>query len=113
MKLPRDSQASQQTDPCLFCVARLCIQLTRCNLGHLLSLAGGTYSVCPSARGGGRDGTDQSPQSSSRVFTVRSSECLHACFRVCLFFQKGEQAYLLVVIGGHGGRVLRPPQHLV
>ena len=87
MKLPRGSQASQWTDLCLFCMAHSCIRLTRCNLGRLLSLTGGTYSVCPGARGAGRDGTDQSPQSSSRVFTVRSSECLHACFRGCLFFQ--------------------------
>lgn len=48
-------------------------------------------------------GQTRAPSHGPRVFTVRSSERFHACVCVCLLFQRGEQAYLLLVAGGREG----------
>ena len=48
-------------------------------------------------------GQTRAPSPRPRAFTVRASESFHACVCVCLLFQRGEQAYLLVVVCGHEG----------
>lgn len=103
MKLPRESQASQLRDPCLFWVAHLCVQLTRMTLALSFLLTEESCSVCPGAGEEGRDGTDQSPQSWAQGV---HREILRAfpCLCLCVFaFQRGEQAYLLLVAGGREG----------
>lgn len=108
-KLPRESQASQRRDPCL-----LGGPLVRpVDLPFTLALSFSplrNHTCGVLGRGEEADGTDQSPQSWAQVLTVILRAFPKLVFVCVCFFQRGEQAYLLLVAEGGKGRV---PWHLV
>lgn len=103
MKLPRESQASQWRDPCLFWVAHLCVQLTRSDLGPLLSLTRGILFHVSWGEGR-RAGWDRpEPPVMGPGCSPRDPQSISMPACACLLFQRAEQAYLLVVVGGREG----------